>query len=431
MIFCIGILWRIEMRKSILIMAMICGLVMSGCSSPAETKDAQKKAESVGQEITDQATSLIQAEEEHVLMVKNGYPVSYPDCKYGDVFDEFFGSPTWKYFASTDGQDVVEFTGYCMYEDTEVKARLQFILDTENSTFTSGALSFNDVPQTNLMTYGLIEKAFSEYIENHGMSIDDSNSLNAEIEQVFNDGLNEQENNQENETISPDTPYYSDEGDTMATPHVMIENSSDSYLSDSDVYWMTPAQLRYAKNEIYARHGRKFKDAELQAWFSAQSWYQGTIEPDNFSESLLSEIEKANIQVIQHRIEVNSQQDTGNTASSDSMKNFSGKYEANFDGIGGAELEITYASGDDAFYASFSGSYGDSAGDTDGSLFPGDESEKIWYYQADYGSEIAYQLQYDGQDTIIVSTVNGGNFGGISFPGFEGTYVRTEEYTMP
>ena len=68
---------------------------------------------------------------------------------------------------------------------------------------------------------------------------------------------------------------------------------------------MTPQQLRYAKNEIYARHGRKFKDAELQAWFDAQEWYDGTIAPEAFDDNVL--IEKKNIQVLQHRLEVNSQ----------------------------------------------------------------------------------------------------------------------------
>ncbi len=112
---------------------------------------------------------------------------------------------------------------------------------------------------------------------------------------------------QQSETVDINTPYYSDAGDTMKTPYILIENSSTEYLSDSDIYWMTPQQLRYAKNEIYARHGRKFKDAELQAWFDAQEWYDGTIAPEAFDDNVLSEIEKKNIQVLQHRLEVNSQ----------------------------------------------------------------------------------------------------------------------------
>lgn len=108
-------------------------------------------------------------------------------------------------------------------------------------------------------------------------------------------------------SIDPNTPYYADEGETMDIPHEMIEESSSVFLTDEDVYWMTPNQLRIAKNEIYARHGRKFSDQTLQEWFNAQDWYVGFIEPKDFDESMLSEIEKENIRVIQHRTEVNSQ----------------------------------------------------------------------------------------------------------------------------
>lgn len=101
--------------------------------------------------------------------------------------------------------------------------------------------------------------------------------------------------------------YYSDAVDTIGEPYILIENSSTSYLTDSDVNWMTPTQLRYAKNEIYARHGRKFKDKELQIWFDSQEWYDGYIEPEDFDESVLSEIEKENILVIQHQLDVGSQ----------------------------------------------------------------------------------------------------------------------------
>lgn len=104
----------------------------------------------------------------------------------------------------------------------------------------------------------------------------------------------------------PDMPYYSDEGE-IDSAYIMIPQSSTEYISDTDIYWMTPDQLRRAKNEIYARHGRRFKDSQLQSWFDEQSWYQGSIAPEDFSESVLSEIEKANIKVIQHRMEVNSQ----------------------------------------------------------------------------------------------------------------------------
>jgi hypothetical protein len=57
-------------------------------------------------------------------------------------------------------------------------------------------------------------------------------------------------------------------------------------------------EARIVKNEIFARHGRRFNDAELQAYFDEKSWYNGTINPDDFNDAILSDIEKANIDVI-------------------------------------------------------------------------------------------------------------------------------------
>ena len=48
--------------------------------------------------------------------------------------------------------------------------------------------------------------------------------------------------------------------------------------------------LASAKNEIYARHGRKFQASELNNYFNSLDWYHGTIEPDNFTESLVNQL---------------------------------------------------------------------------------------------------------------------------------------------
>jgi hypothetical protein len=50
--------------------------------------------------------------------------------------------------------------------------------------------------------------------------------------------------------------------------------------------------LRVLRNEIYARHGRIFKDEKLQAYFNAQSWY--TANPE-FKDEQLSDIEVKNL----------------------------------------------------------------------------------------------------------------------------------------
>lgn len=54
----------------------------------------------------------------------------------------------------------------------------------------------------------------------------------------------------------------------------------------------------YAKNEIYARHGRKFLSTELQEYFNDKSWYQGTVEAEKFSPSVFNKYESDNIQIL-------------------------------------------------------------------------------------------------------------------------------------
>ena len=59
--------------------------------------------------------------------------------------------------------------------------------------------------------------------------------------------------------------------------------------------------LRVLRNEIYARHGRIFKDKELQKYFAEQPWYKQN--PD-FKDEMLSEKEYKNLSVIREAEEV-------------------------------------------------------------------------------------------------------------------------------
>lgn len=78
----------------------------------------------------------------------------------------------------------------------------------------------------------------------------------------------------------------------------LMPQSAERLLSDTDVEGMTYDEMQMVINEIYARHGRKFASAEVQEYFNQQSWYQGTVEPENFSESVFNQIESQNIQFL-------------------------------------------------------------------------------------------------------------------------------------
>ena len=75
------------------------------------------------------------------------------------------------------------------------------------------------------------------------------------------------------------------------------EELSTKDLSERDVAGLFPEVARRLRNEIFARHGRTFKDPHLQSYFASQEWYH----PDpRFDVKMLSAIEKANVKTIQN-----------------------------------------------------------------------------------------------------------------------------------
>ena len=82
-----------------------------------------------------------------------------------------------------------------------------------------------------------------------------------------------------------------------------IAESSQRSVTESDVAGMSYNDLQMAVNEIYARHGRKFSDPNIQSYFDSQSWYQGTVEPDAFDSSVFSATESQNIQYLLEKME--------------------------------------------------------------------------------------------------------------------------------
>lgn len=82
-----------------------------------------------------------------------------------------------------------------------------------------------------------------------------------------------------------------------AASDYIIADSNSRYLTNEDVASLSLQQINYAKNEIFARRGRKFASAELQNYFNSQDWYNGQYEPadfDNNSAAYLNDYEIKN-----------------------------------------------------------------------------------------------------------------------------------------
>ena len=78
----------------------------------------------------------------------------------------------------------------------------------------------------------------------------------------------------------------------------LLPDSASRYMTSEDLAPLSKEELRFARNEIFARHGRLFTDQELQDYFNAQSWYKGYIKPQNFDSSVLNDFERYNVAFI-------------------------------------------------------------------------------------------------------------------------------------
>ena len=71
-----------------------------------------------------------------------------------------------------------------------------------------------------------------------------------------------------------DYGLYKD-GHGISSYDYVIADSDKRRLTKEDTDKLTLRGINYAKNELYARHGRKFEANELQLFFGSRNWYYG------------------------------------------------------------------------------------------------------------------------------------------------------------
>ncbi len=121
----------------------------------------------------------------------------------------------------------------------------------------------------------------------------------ASLDELYEDVISPQtENYLYEQNISEDVESGTLETTSTDESGYVLPTSSTELLTEDDLEGLSAEECKIARNEIYARHGRKFQDETLQAYFDACDWYEGTIEPDDFDESMLSDIEIANKDLI-------------------------------------------------------------------------------------------------------------------------------------
>lgn len=102
----------------------------------------------------------------------------------------------------------------------------------------------------------------------------------------------------------PETEAESEtESETETESEIEADTRSEYIFSDMDTRYLTQDEVSklslqavcYAKNELYARHGRKFLSQELKDYFNDKTWYEGTVDPDSFSPGVFNTYENDNL----------------------------------------------------------------------------------------------------------------------------------------
>ena len=154
-----------------------------------------------------------------------------------------------------------------------------------------------------LVQTGVISISVSDN-EKQESTLDKSKSSKREKEKERRAREKESESESESESEANTMPTVA-QAESVTVPGTVAMNrefilpdSSTRVLDKSELAGFTAEQCRLARNEIYAKHGRMFDDAGLQNYFNSRSWYHGTIPADRFSDTMLSDIEIQNRNLI-------------------------------------------------------------------------------------------------------------------------------------
>jgi len=108
-----------------------------------------------------------------------------------------------------------------------------------------------------------------------------------------------QSSNSQNSPSGNSNSQSSSNTNTNNNGGFIFPNSDSSYLSNAQVSALSDNDLQLAINEIYARRGRIFKDASLNAYFNSQSWYEGKYTPEEFEKNVkFNTYEQKNLQLL-------------------------------------------------------------------------------------------------------------------------------------
>ena len=271
-----------DFRKGEFIMKKIITLILVGCMALSIGGCATEQDEP-------QSSSFIDSnnmdETNKIIAVKSGYIYSFSDeVPVGPAIDSFLHTNTWKYFKSEDNMDVVQCTGNCMYNDKKVEAKIQFVVNDDDS-FEVNSLSLNDIDQelTNILAF--LGKAY-EYA---GVTVD----LDDITDEIDGGAQNSAPQNSTAQT-SATTAENGDIGIIDTDDY----NLDEYYISDTILDKLSQDEVRTLLNAMYAHYGYTFTTEQYAQFFSSKPWYSSRGTSMSDCESMFNDYERKNKETI-------------------------------------------------------------------------------------------------------------------------------------
>ena len=265
-----------DFRKGEFIMKKIITLILVGCMALSIGGCATEQDEPKSSSFID---SNNMDETNKIIAVKSGYIYSFSDeVPVGPAIDSFLHTNTWKYFKSEDNMDVVQCTGNCMYNDKKVEAKIQFVVNDDDS-FEVNSLSLNDIDQelTNILAF--LGKAY-EYA---GVTVD----LDDITDEIDGGAQNSAPQNSTAQT-SATTAENGDIG--------IID--TDDYNLDTILDKLSQDEVRTLLNAMYAHYGYTFTTEQYAQFFSSKPWYSSRGTSMSDCESMFNDYERKNKETI-------------------------------------------------------------------------------------------------------------------------------------
>lgn len=126
-------------------------------------------------------------------------------------------------------------------------------------------------------------------------AVPDEQPTEASSEEITEPETEEETTEATEETVEETTEAGIDLSDPVL---YFIENCDKMYFDMEDLAGFSKSDARYARNGCYAKSGRMFNDASLQAYYEQFDWYVPSISPNNFSNSMMNAYQIANLNLV-------------------------------------------------------------------------------------------------------------------------------------